>query len=508
MTMASTTLRQDLELLANEIQSAAPDVAHRLRSLGDAVDGGPDSQIWAAADIFRLIDPDGVADQIRRSGTGDSLVRLLETLRNALVFLPIAITWIGIWLALETYGAAVRADPTLAELSFLFLWQEGFGGRMPLTLSTVALIDGALLTLVFLLTLIVLARSSQKERQAEQIRDDLAGVLADASLVLTARNSRNNAGLVFQFERAADGLLTELQQERLRIQDLAGRKEKELDDLSTLARDFMTSTQGMLTVVQALQSVPTQMSQILRELTTSFQQLIAQERDEQQEFAATTRQAAAHLKLLTDAHRASSVDMQALGTNLHTMGTSMQTMGRDLRDAIGMSQRVVSQQAQAVADMRLLVEQVTTAQSRFLSVLMQERTGLEQSTQTMQDTVQALQHSYQSLDQSFANLAQLLQQLTGQQQDFAQVTHQAALQFRQLTDGQAAAGMQLQAMGINLQKMGVDLRSAIDALQTTLTETAQATSEMSRLLPNIMRLQTQLVSVLRSQPARDEAPTR
>lgn len=506
MSNTPATLRQELEILADDIQPVAPDAAHRLRSLGDAVDGGPDAPVWAATDIFRLIDPDSIAEQMRRRGTGG--IRWLEMLRNALVFLPIAITWIGIWIALENYQAALRANPSLAELSFLFLWQEGFDGRPGLSLSWIAFLDGLILLFVFLLTLIVLGRNNQKERDAEKIHDDLSGVLADAALILTARHSRQSTSLVYQFEHVADQLISELQQERLRIQDLAARKDKELSDLSTLSRDFMTSTQGMLNAVQSLQNVPAQMAQILRELTTSFQQLINQEQTSQQEFAATTRQATSHLKLLTDAHRASSVDMQALGANLHTMGSNIQTMGRDLRDAITTIQRISTQHAQAVADMRLMTENTTTAQTRFLSALMQERTGLEQSTQQMQDTVQALQYSYQSLEQSLVGMSQVIQQLTVQQQEFVHSTQQAVQQFRQLMDGQQVVGAHLHGMAASVQKMGIDLSQTIDSLRATLSETATATTEMNRVLPHVLRMQTRLTSVLQGQQARDEAHSR
>ncbi len=409
---AATSVRQRLEELADEVESSSHSAAERLRDLGDAVDGGQAADIWASADIFQLIDPDTIAEQVRTRGIGDDLVKVLELLRNALVFLPIAVTWIGIWLALESYGAAIQANPALAEQSFLFLWQQGFEGRMPLTLSTIALIDGFLLSLVFVLTLIVLSRNNQKDRHAEDVRDDLASVLADASLVLTHRRTQQNLTLTSQFERVAQELLTALQEERTRIQDLASRKEKEVGDLAVFTRDFMAGMQTMLSAVQALQQMPQQLGTLLNNLAASFQQLADQQRHQQQDFAQATQQAATQIHQLMDTHRAMSVNMQAMGTNLQSMGTGLQAMGSDLRDAIQVSKSATAQTAQAISDMRTIAANLSAAQTQFLASLSSERGSLEQSTQEMQQAVQALQHTYQALDQSISSLARLLQQMS------------------------------------------------------------------------------------------------
>jgi predicted nucleic acid-binding Zn-ribbon protein len=323
-----------------------------------------------------------------------------------------------------------------------------------LTLSDIAFIDGALLLIVFVLTIIVLSRNNQKDHYAETIRDELASVLADASLALTARRSRQTASFVTQFDRMAQELLTEMRQERARVGELASRKEKEVGDLTTMTRDFMTSTQGMLAAVQSLQHVPQQLGRIMTALTSSFQQLTDQHKEQQQEFTTATRQATTQLQQLADEYRTMSMDMQmmstnlqATGTSLQTMGTDLQTMGADLRDSIDTTRKTSTQSAQAMSDMRTVAGNLVAAQTEFLAALGHERGMLEKSTQSMNTTIQALQQTQQSLEQRIDILAQTLQQMTSQQQE-----------------------------------MGTDLRASLDTLQTAVADIASASREMQAAL--------------------------
>ncbi len=398
MPTPNLTLRQRLEFLADDVESSTPSAAERLRDLGAAVEGEPGADIWAAANIFQVIDPDTIADQVRHHGGGDAGLRFLEVLRNVLVFMPIVVTWIGIWLALESYGAAIQAEPALAEQSFLFLWQQGFGGRIWLTLSRIALIDGMLLGLVAVLTLFVMSRNNQKDREADHVRDDLAGVLADASLALTARRTRQTAGFVYEFDRIAQELLGEVRQERLRIQDIADRKQAELGDLSAFTRDFMTGTQGMLAAAHSLHQVPLQLGRILSSLSTAFQQLADQQKDQQHDLSVTMRHAASQLRLLTDSYRVSSLDMQGMGTNLQSTGADLQAVLAELREAVKTFQQSATQNAQAVTDIRATTGDLAAAQAQFQSALTFEHRVIEKWTQELHAVVESLQRVSRLLD--------------------------------------------------------------------------------------------------------------
>ncbi len=481
--MIQETIRERLESLAGELETYAPEIAERMRNLGAAVEGGQSANTWANSDVFTLIDSDLVAERMSRHGAGARSVRVLELLRNALVFVPIAITWFGIWHALEMYSAAFADDPAIAELGFLFLWQNGFGGRTWITLSTIALIDGAILSIVFLLTLAVLWYNNQQENEESEARQEVSDVLADAALVLNGRQTQQTTTFIYQFEQMAQGLLKELGYERKRIDELASRKEKEVQDLSVFVHDFRASTESLLNAIQAMQHVPQQLQQTIGDLTTTYRQLTEEQKQHQQTFATTTQQAATHLGTLTDTYRTMSGDMQAVGRKLQMVGDEVQKMGSDLRDAIHVSNTMAMQNAQAITEMHATARNLGTAQTQFLDALAHERQSLESGTQGMQSAVQSLQQSYATFEQKLAALSDVLHAMATQQQQFVDTSQETASEFKHLTDAHQTIGINMQTMGINLQTMVVELRTAIEGLQRT-GPGAGATERTTARLPH------------------------
>ncbi len=490
MTASTASLRQRLDYLARQVEPSSPHAADRLSDLGAAIEGGPTTDTWAAADIFKIVDPDTIAEQVRVQGRAEGWVSALEILRNALVFVPIAVTWFGIWVALESYALALQANPALADQSFLYLWQQGFEGRTWLTLSVIALIDGLLLGVIFLLTLLVLWHNNQKERESETIRDELAGVLADASLELTYRRNRHQGLLVDQFEHAAQGLLGELQQERLRVQDLANRKEKEVGDLSTVTRDFMAATQSMLAAVQSLHQAPLQLGRLISGLSTSFQNLTDQQKDQQQEFIAATRQTTSQTKLLSDANQSLSTDIQTIHTLFQQMLSHLQTITLELRSVSETLRDTELQRGQ-------IASPVGTGGSFGLpsGEVAPDRAELLEQALADLPAYQTTQELRQALD----NLTGTMHGIAAQQQEFLRSTRIVAAQLKQFSDAQQNTGLNVQHVGLTLQNIAGDLREAIEIMQTANTETTQAVRELNRTLPGIAQAHNRLLAALPQQ---------
>src|SRR5207249_3436083 len=128
---------------------------------------------WAATDIHRVINPRMIAEGIKSKATPGWMLRIFEWIRNGLVFIPLTLTWLAIWQAIPLYEDQVNRNKDLSQFPFLYLWQQGFGGKLNpfFLLSNVALFDAALLALIFLLTLFVTWRYSvtnaQREKDAE-----------------------------------------------------------------------------------------------------------------------------------------------------------------------------------------------------------------------------------------------------------------------------------------------------------------------------------------------------
>ena len=108
--------------------------------------------------------------------------------RNALVFVPVALTWYAIARAISAYRSLVSEGTGLANKSFLYLWETGMGGRLGFfeRLSNIAVIDVAVILTVIALTIVGdRSRRIEETRQRallDDIDDEWDGLLVEISL--------------------------------------------------------------------------------------------------------------------------------------------------------------------------------------------------------------------------------------------------------------------------------------------------------------------------------------
>ena len=105
------------------------------------------ARIWASVDLFGAFLGDG--NEVLEDGGS---WRLLESMIQVGVFVPIAVTWVGLALAAWAYRAADNAG-TLGGESFLQGWERGFG-KLPvgLTFDWFAIYTCVLVTLLIVMT--------------------------------------------------------------------------------------------------------------------------------------------------------------------------------------------------------------------------------------------------------------------------------------------------------------------------------------------------------------------
>ena len=113
----------------------------------------PDLRSWAGINLLHII-----PFRVPRQKFADNL----DILRNALVLLPIALTWIGLWQAAKSFSEA--SEVSRQELNFLVFWERDVSGLF--RLSTIAIIDFGLLFAVFLMTVVSEWVGRPGERQA------------------------------------------------------------------------------------------------------------------------------------------------------------------------------------------------------------------------------------------------------------------------------------------------------------------------------------------------------
>lgn len=138
----------------------------------NAVEQRQDLTMWAALDPLELLPHASV----RKGSFLTRLARVLIFLRNVLVFVPVAITWMGIKEATEKFGAYAALENAATsgkELNFLLFWQSGGPDRTlaPVwRIQHIALVDAILIAGIVLLTLFsgaMEARATRLERRQE-----------------------------------------------------------------------------------------------------------------------------------------------------------------------------------------------------------------------------------------------------------------------------------------------------------------------------------------------------
>ena len=216
-----------------------------------------------------MIDPDSIVEHYRQrhATVPGCLLEIIEAARNVFIFVPIIVTWFGISQATAKYNDYVSAalakhDETQLSQPFLYLWQEGFGGRLPgwLTLSNVALMDVIVLVSIFLLTLLAHAISNsnrlREEINARKLHSDLVHAIARATLCLHDKKQQQQLQLV-------GGPTNKLDQVAQDIQNMANTIMLSFDKLKN---DLMMRFDGVVN------DFSRQFNQITNDLSAQLQQ--------------------------------------------------------------------------------------------------------------------------------------------------------------------------------------------------------------------------------------------
>jgi methyl-accepting chemotaxis protein len=266
----SNDVKISLLELAERVEESDPDAAKRLMILGNAVVGSPYSRIWASSDVYKMINPDIIVERARSQRTTSFIVDMLEWIRNTFIFLPIIVTWYGISQATEAYNKLLsqllKTNPNQVSQPFLYLWQQGFGGKLPgiLTLSSIGLIDASILVVILILTFTTYFLSNlvtaRKERFAHRLYSDLVHTLAAATLCLTSYVQQKP-------ETAADNLTAVA----LRIEQMSS---KITTDFDTMIRDVTSKFE--LSTLDITAKFNNMAAGVVGQFTTLAQQMTGQ----------------------------------------------------------------------------------------------------------------------------------------------------------------------------------------------------------------------------------------
>jgi len=165
--MAGVKKVPDHQVLANSLQSWAeqyqlsedPYVA----GLTAAVSNRKNLPMWASLNPLEYLPHAKV-----RSNPQLHLITLIMTIvRNALVFLPVALTWFAISKATSAF-ATYTANNTLQVVNFLDFWENGYGVLSKTwSLSSVASLDFLIILFIIFLTVTI----TLIEKRTKRLRD-------------------------------------------------------------------------------------------------------------------------------------------------------------------------------------------------------------------------------------------------------------------------------------------------------------------------------------------------
>jgi hypothetical protein len=209
-----------LRRLSDEALVHEPSLGTLLGRLAQAVEDGRTTE---ATGYIGAVDPRGLAELL--AGAHSRLWAVLEVIRNVLVFAPIAVTWMGLSLAAAAYADMIAARPDLVSQPFLLLWQNGFGGRLFLNFSTLALTDASL---IFVLIALSLALHTRSELRDAAMR---TSILLRESEIRALFGQASSLGALDIGSVDAEVILADMAAEERRIYERASEREGQLFEL-------------------------------------------------------------------------------------------------------------------------------------------------------------------------------------------------------------------------------------------------------------------------------------
>jgi capsular polysaccharide biosynthesis protein len=209
--MASVKKIPDHQVLANSLQSWAEQY-----ELGDdpyvagltaAVSSRKNLPMWASLNPLEYLPHAKVQSNPRLH-----LATLIMTIaRNALVFLPVALTWLAISKATNAF-AIYTANNTLQVVNFLDFWENGYGVLSKnWSLSSVATLDFLIILLIILLTISItlIEKRTKRLRLAEisELDEDRIRLAISISTYLFTQQKVTNVSMNQSLAKALRDIL-------------------------------------------------------------------------------------------------------------------------------------------------------------------------------------------------------------------------------------------------------------------------------------------------------------
>ena len=378
-----------------------------------------------------------------------------EWIRNILVLIPIAITWLALWQASLNYNALIAEKPELITQPFLLLWEQGFEeleSASGSTFSQVAFVDFSLLFTVVVLTVVIHfykdTRESGARKNSTALRCRIEDVLWRANLQLAeTRHNQTPAIAFFKFQDVADQLVDQLKQERDRLNQLVADEQQKTDEITILAQNLTNTTTDLRQFSQDIQKTYTP-------LNGSIQTLV--------NHVATSGQQQGQLVIALDTLNS---QMNNLIEDIHHTTTELTDSVVRISDYTGMTTGVFTTIQQSMEDMVQRTDVVSN--------------NLRDATGNMRDSSQEIQKILSSLGSLEDNLVMPLQMFAHEMDQFSRQVPGIAFELQQ-------SGQSLQTASASLVDSANQMSSVTQASAQSLQNTEAMLNQTAKKLQNII----------------------
>lgn len=177
-----------------------------LNGIADAIENDEDLVVWASTDVLAIFPHAFVKPAETR------LYSMLVLLRNILVFVPVALTWLAISKATTAF-ALYTAKQTGSIANFLQFWEDGYGFLAEeWTISKVAILDFYIIAAVIVLTLItpIMAHNAEDRAEKEELdaERERIGLAVEVMAFLFDKREVNSATMNSALNRSVANLRT------------------------------------------------------------------------------------------------------------------------------------------------------------------------------------------------------------------------------------------------------------------------------------------------------------
>lgn len=268
---SGTDTANEIGGLASELQENAQlrDLERALRSLTSTPPDAGRARKWATVDLFAaFLSEEPVVSETGRIAR---FWQAVDTAVQVLVFVPIALTWLGLTMAASAYRAA-EANGSLGGESFLQGWQTGFGGKLPgwATFDHVALYTFCIVFVLVIGTAALIIHKKMLEVRQAELRRRLVAALTNADLELAPFRLGLPERVAKELDIAADKLNGTVSAIETVGQVAARSQQKAADALTAVVpalASVETAATAASTAANALERAPDRFSGHLDQMT-------------------------------------------------------------------------------------------------------------------------------------------------------------------------------------------------------------------------------------------------